>query len=41
MAVQQREIVEVNYQLPNGQFKPPPVIVISWLFESVFSYQIS
>ena len=29
MAVHQREIVEVNFQLPNKQFKPHPVIVIS------------
>ncbi|MBI5219802.1 MAG: type II toxin-antitoxin system PemK/MazF family toxin [Bacteroidia bacterium] len=29
MAVQQREIVEVCYPLPNGKLKPHPVIVIS------------
>lgn len=29
MAVHQREVVEVNYLLPNGSFRPHPVIVIS------------
>jgi hypothetical protein len=29
MGVSQREIVEVNYQLPNSKFKPHPLIVIS------------
>jgi len=29
MAVHQREIVEVNFQLPNGELKPHPVLVIS------------
>ncbi len=29
MAVHQREIVEVNYRLPEGIFKPHSVIVIS------------
>lgn len=29
MAVYQREIVEVNYQLPDRSFKPHPCIVIS------------
>lgn len=29
MAVYQRDIVDVNYQLPNGKFKPHSVIIIS------------
>ena len=29
MAVYQGEIVEVNFQLPDGKFKPHPVIVVS------------
>ena len=29
MSVSQGEIVEVNFQLPNGSFKPHPVIIIS------------
>ena len=29
MAIHQRDIVEVNYLLPNGRFKPHPVVVIS------------
>ncbi len=29
MPVEQGEIVEVNFLLPDGQFKPHPVIVLS------------
>jgi len=29
MRVQQREIIELNYQLPNGKFKAHPALVIS------------
>ena len=29
MSVSQRDIVEVNFRLPEGTFKPHPVIVIS------------
>jgi hypothetical protein len=29
MIVQQRDIVELNYELPNGKFKSHPAIVIS------------
>ncbi len=29
MKVEQREIVEVNFLLPDGKFKPHPVIVLS------------
>jgi mRNA-degrading endonuclease toxin of MazEF toxin-antitoxin module len=29
MRVQQGDIVEVNFLLPNGEFKPHPVIVLS------------
>lgn len=29
MRVQQRDIIELNYQLPNGKFKAHPALVIS------------
>ena len=29
MRVQQRDIIELNYQLPNGKFKVHPALVIS------------
>ena len=29
MRVQQRDIIELNYQLPNGKFKTHPALVIS------------
>ena len=29
MTIQQRDIVEVNFQLPNGKFKVHPALVIS------------
>ena len=29
MRVQQRDIVELNYQLPNGKFKAHPALIIS------------
>ena len=29
MAIDQGEIVEVNFHIPNNRFKPHPVIVIS------------
>lgn len=29
MTIRQREIIEVNFQLPCGDFKPHPVIVLS------------
>lgn len=29
MAVNQREIVELNFQLPNGQLKTHPAVIIS------------
>ena len=29
MTVQQRDIIELNYELPNGKFKMHPAIVIS------------
>ena len=29
MKVQQRDIIELNYQLPNGKFKDHPALVIS------------
>jgi mRNA-degrading endonuclease toxin of MazEF toxin-antitoxin module len=29
MKVQQRDIVELNYELPNGKFKVHPAIIIS------------
>jgi mRNA-degrading endonuclease toxin of MazEF toxin-antitoxin module len=29
MIVQQRDIVELNYELPNGRFKAHPAVVIS------------
>ena len=29
MKVQQRDIIELNYQLPNGKFKVHPALVIS------------
>ena len=29
MKVQQRDIIELNYQLPNGKFKAHPALVIS------------
>ena len=29
MRVQQRDIVELNYELPNGKFKTHPALIIS------------
>lgn len=29
MKVQQRDIIELNYELPNGRFKAHPALVIS------------
>mgnify|MGYP003578400606 CR=1 FL=1 len=29
MKVQQRDIIELNYELPNGNFKAHPALVIS------------
>lgn len=29
MKYQQRDIVEINFELPNGQLKPHPVLIIS------------
>ena len=37
MKINQRDIVEVNFQLPGGAFKPHPVLVVS--NENVFEQE--